>query len=230
VVSSADLQKDPEAGILEAWERNSSPWIDAVREHRIESRRLVTDRAILEAVLSRKPETVLDIGCGEGWLVRALTAEAIHAKGVDAIPELIESARTAGGSFELLSYQDLTSERHDLAANVVVCNFALFGHRSVERLFAAMTALLHPAGTLIVQTLHPLVACGELPYRDGWREGSWAGTPGSFANPPPWYFRTLESWVNLFERYFLRLQELREPVHPDTGRPISVIFVAQAGA
>src|SRR5579862_1918650 len=138
MVSRADQQKDPEAGILAAWERNASPWIDAVREHRIESRRLVTDRAIIEAVLSRKPETVLDIGCGEGWLVRALTADGIHAKGVDAIPELIESARSAGGTFELLSYQDLTSERRDLSANVFVCNFALFGHRSVERLFAAM--------------------------------------------------------------------------------------------
>jgi len=224
-----DPHKESEARILAAWERNASPWIGAVREHRIESRRLVTDRAILEAVRRRKPRSVLDIGCGEGWLVRALAADGIQAQGIDAIPELIESARGAGGTFELLSYEDLTPERRDLSADVVVCNFALFGDQSVDRLFGAVTALLHPTGAFIVQTLHPLTSCGDLPYRDGWREGSWAGISGFFAGAPPWYFRTLEGWAALFERHSLRLREVLEPSHPDTGRPVSVIFVASPG-
>lgn len=64
------------------------------------------------------------------------------------------------------------------------------------------------------------VGCGE-----GWREGSWAGFSADFADAPPWYFGTLESWVALFRENGLRLLEIREPVHPRTGKPLSVILV-----
>jgi len=68
-----------------------------VRGNQIESRALVTNQAIVDAVLSRSPSTVLDIGCGEGWLVRALSSHGIDAVGVDVVPELIEHAKQAGG-------------------------------------------------------------------------------------------------------------------------------------
>ncbi|WP_254074095.1 hypothetical protein [Burkholderia sp. S171] len=50
--------------IIEAWKRNAAPWTNAVRGGEIESRRLVTDRAILDAVLGCSPERVIDLGCG----------------------------------------------------------------------------------------------------------------------------------------------------------------------
>jgi hypothetical protein len=77
----------------------------------------------------------------------------------------------------------------------------------------------------MVQTVHPLAACGDAPYADGWRKGSWAGFNPGFTDPPPWYFRTLESWVALFRSNGLRLQEVREPVHPATGKPVSIILI-----
>ena len=77
-----------------------------------------------------------------------------------------------------------------------------------------------------MQTLHPVLAGGSEPYRDGWRAGTWNGISGEFSDPAPWYFRTLGSWVRLFVRAGLRLRELREPVHPLTGVAASVIFVA----
>ena len=82
--------------ILESWTINASPWTRAVREKQIASRRLATDQAIIDAIVDCKPKSVLDVGCGEGWLVRALTERGIQAAGVDAIPALIERARQAG--------------------------------------------------------------------------------------------------------------------------------------
>jgi len=54
-----------EAKIVDSWCKNALTWTVAVREGRIESRQ-ITDRAIVDAVLSRSPRSVLDIGCGVG--------------------------------------------------------------------------------------------------------------------------------------------------------------------
>jgi 2-polyprenyl-3-methyl-5-hydroxy-6-metoxy-1,4-benzoquinol methylase len=217
-----------DAKIVDSWGRNAAPWATAVREQQIESRRLVTDRAIIEATLSRSPRSVLDIGCGEGWLARALAAAGIEVIGIDAIPALIEQARqTGGGDFRVMSYEDVAAGKLDASVDAVVCNFALLGNESVAGLFGTVRSLLNPHGSLLIQTLHPLAACGDAPYLDGWRAGSWAGFGTDFSDPAPWYFRTLESWVRLFAGHGLRLLEMREPLHPQTQRPASVIFIAQ---
>jgi hypothetical protein len=74
------------------------------------------------------------------------------------------------------------------------------------------------------------VASGDAPYLDGWREGSWAGFNAGFTDPPPWYFRTLASWVRLFNDNGLQLRELREPLHPNTGKPASLILMGSVAA
>jgi len=212
--------------IIDSWHRNAAPWVSAVREGEIESRILATNRAIVDAVRSRRPSTGVDIGCGEGWLVRAL--DGVAMTGVDVVPGLIEAARLAGGgTFEVMSYEDIADGRLDLAVDVAICNFSLIGEASVAGLFRAAPTYLKPGGALIVQTMHPVVACGDEPYRDGWRQGSWAGFNPGFTDPPPWYFRTLASWIGLYRDHGLQLQEVREPLHPKTGKPASLILIGQ---
>lgn len=215
-----------DAKIIESWHTNAEAWAGAVRAGAIASRKLCTDRAIVESIAGCAPNSVIDVGCGEGWLVRALGELGIQALGTDAVPQLVEQARAAGGDFAQLSYAELGSGRLARTFDVVVCNFSLLGEQSVLDVFAAVPMLLNPGGTFIVQTLHPLLACGEQPYIDGWRHGSWDGFSSDFTDPAPWYFRTLESWARLFDRYGLQLREVREPVHPGTGKPASVLFVA----
>jgi 2-polyprenyl-3-methyl-5-hydroxy-6-metoxy-1,4-benzoquinol methylase len=205
---------------------NAAPWVTAVRELQVESRRLVTDGAILAAIRERSPRSVLDIGCGEGWLVRALASEGIRSTGVDAIPELIEQAREAGGGdFRALSFDDLAAGKLFARVDVAVCNFSLLGHHSVQRLLRAVPSLLAQRGVFAVQTLHPMVACGDGPYCSGWRQGDWAGLSGTFTDPAPWYFRTLQGWVDLFQASGLEVLQVREPFHPLTRKPASIIFI-----
>jgi 2-polyprenyl-3-methyl-5-hydroxy-6-metoxy-1,4-benzoquinol methylase len=215
-----------EALILGSWTMNAAPWVRAVRERQIESRRLVTDAAILAAIRERSPRSVLDIGCGEGWLVRALAGQGIRSMGVDAIPQLIEQAREAGGGdFRALSFDDLAAGKLFVRVDVAVCNFSLFGNDSVQRLLRAVPSLLAPTGVFAVQTLHPMVACGDGPYLTGWRQGDWAGLGGTFTDPAPWYFRTLQGWIDLFQACGLEVLQVREPFHPLTQKPASVIFI-----
>lgn len=195
-----------------------------MRARRIPSRVAVTDQALVDAILDYRPDTLLDLGCGEGWLARRLAPLGIAVTGIDAAPALIDAAREAGGGrFVVAGYDALPPALGSFA--MAVSNFALLGKEPVERLFAALPQRL-PGGHFIVQTLHPLIACGEQPYRDGWRRDSWTTFSAGVEEPPPWYFRTLESWVRLFGAHGLRLLELREPRAPATGQPASVVFIA----
>jgi 2-polyprenyl-3-methyl-5-hydroxy-6-metoxy-1,4-benzoquinol methylase len=212
--------------IIDSWGKNAAPWVAAVRKGEIESRLLVTNQAIVDAVRNLSPASGLDIGCGEGWLVRALAG--IDMVGVDVVPGLVEAARRAGGGdFHVMSYEDIARGQLKLQVDVAICNFSLLGDESVAGLFRAAPTYLKPGGTLVVQTMHPLMACGDAAYADGWREGSWAGFSDGFTDPPPWYFRTLASWIKLFSEHGFQQLDVREPLHPHTGKPASLILMGQ---
>ncbi|MEB0046675.1 MULTISPECIES: class I SAM-dependent methyltransferase [unclassified Pseudomonas] len=220
----------PESTLLQSWHHNAQSWIEAIRTGTIQSRLKVTDQAILLAVLGCRPERVLDLGCGEGWLLRALTERAIEAVGVDGDPTLVEAARTAGSArVHLASYEELVETRVDIGSgyNMICANFALL-HQDIIPLLAAMhalLALLAPGGALVIQTLHPwTAAAGD--YQDGWREETFAGFKGQW-QPMPWYSRTLSSWFNALEMAGFRLTGLQEPQHPQSPVPQSLLLVAE---
>lgn len=215
-----------ENSIIESWRSNAAPWIQAVREQQIESRRSVTDRAIVDAVLATSPRQVLDIGCGEGWLARTLHKHGVSVTGIDVVPELVQAANKAGGGeFLVMDYEMLGKAAFDHRFDALVCNFSLIGKSAAELVFSAAAGLLEDGGRLLIQTLHPVAACGEAPYQDGWREGSWAGFDPTFRDPPPWYFRTMAGWVDLIHSHGLTLESLKEPCHSAGSQPASVIFV-----
>lgn len=222
------MSASKEKSILACWQKNARPWTKAVRQQEIESRRLVTDLAIVDVILAVEPASVIDVGCGEGWLARELLAKNIDVLGVDAEPELINNAQQIGsGRFDVVSYADIAAGELREQFDVAVCNFSLLGKESVESLFKAMPLLLNDTGYFVVQTLHPMSSCGQQDYKDGWREGSWQGFNNDFTAPAPWYFRTLESWLQLFQKSGFAKPEIIEPVHPETGQKCAIIFITR---
>ncbi|MEC4560718.1 class I SAM-dependent methyltransferase [Pseudomonas inefficax] len=216
-----------EDALLDSWQHNAQAWIDAVRSGSIESRRQVTDQAILLAILGRQPERVLDLGCGEGWLLRALGDRGVEAVGMDGDRALVDAARAAGSAeVHLASYAQLAAEQACVGKDydLICANFALL-QQDIIPLLTAMNALLVPGGALVIQTLHPwTVADGD--YQDGWREESFAGFAGDW-QVMPWYFRTLASWLNALDMAGLRLVGLQEPQHPQSALPQSLLMVAE---
>lgn len=217
-----------EKSIVESWLTNGDPWIKAIRNNEIESRTLVTNKAIVIEVLSRKPQSVLDIGCGEGWLARELSTYGIKVIGIDTVPELIDEANKIGGAtFHNLSYEEIFKTNFKTSFDLLVCNFSLFGNESVRTIFENAARLLSNDGFFIIQTIHPIHGCGKHPYKDGWREGSWTGFNTDFKNPAPWYFRTLESWKLLFSEYNIELIDIKEPINPLNKSITSIIFTGK---
>ena len=222
----------PRDRLIRSWTANAAAWTDAVRGGRIESRRLATDAAMQQALLALKPARVLDVGCGEGWLCRALASQGVDAVGVDVSAPLVEAARAAGsGRFEVMPYAGLADAAATLGRfDALACNFALL-EEDIVPMLRDLHPLLAPGGRLVIQTVHPWSACGDEPYRDGWRLEDFS-TFGeeAFPEPMPWYFRTLASWLADLDAAGYVLESLREPAHPDTARPLSLLLQARAAA
>jgi SAM-dependent methyltransferase len=203
------------------------PWIHAVRSGAIASRRLVTDGAIVSAIRRLQPATVLDIGCGEGWLARELAAANIAVHGIDVVPELVAAAQAAGGgTFEVMSYEAFAAGAAVNIAELAVCNFSLLGAAATRGVIRRLAAWWPAHGALLIQTLHPAFALAKPLRREGWTAGSWAGCDNSFGRAAPWYSRTLDGWTALLAEEGFQLRRIQELVHPQTGVPCSIILEA----
>lgn len=235
---------DVETRLRDSWVANADSWTRAVRDGRIPSRRAGTDAAVValcaELLAARPGGTgagrprALDVGCGEGWLTRALAERGADALGIDASPPLIEAARAAGGegaAYEVASYDDLVADAGRVAGpfDLVACNFALLGD-PVAPLLAALRRRLSAGGALVVQTVHPWVAVGDGPYEGGWREERFAAFDEPFPSSMPWYFRTLGAWLAELAAAGLVVRRLDEPLHPETRRPLSLLLHCTAAA
>ena len=216
-----------EQKIINSWQTNAGNWINIIDNNGIESRRLVTNKAIVDTVCKSKPASVLDVGCGEGWLSKELYNNGIEITGVDVIPELIDKAKEkVPGNFFVASYEDIYSGNISFAKlfDAIVINFALIGKESTENLLSYLPKLLAPSGKLFIQTLHPDSRKSINDYKSGWKEGSWDGLGDQFSKPYQWYFRTLEDWLLLLGQSGFSKIKCTDVIHPQSDKSLSVIF------
>lgn len=148
----------PEA-LQSRWDINASYWAQIMREHRDRYRNELTDPAMLKVMGEPAGMTVLDAGCGEGYLSRILAEKGAIVRGVDSSTKLIEAARvqnidnTLPISFDIANVEDLpyTSEMFDL----VICNHLLNDLYDPSKPIREFSRVLRTGGRLIILILHP---------------------------------------------------------------------------
>lgn len=221
---------DQSSVIIASWHANAANWIATIDNKEIESRQLVTNEAIVNTVLDHRPVSILDIGCGEGWLCRTLRAQHIDAFGVDGVAALIQNAiEKDGAHYAVASFRELADGAldHKEKSSAAVINFALLDEQDTELLLKNIHRIVQKNGSLFIQTLHPFAMAAQQDYVSGWKEGSWNGLKRNFDQPYQWYFRTFEDWLKLFAVAGLTVKEIREPMHPVSKQPASAIFILE---
>jgi 2-polyprenyl-3-methyl-5-hydroxy-6-metoxy-1,4-benzoquinol methylase len=215
--------------VKKTWEKNALEWIRLMEEEMITSRKF-TNPAIIESILDQNPEKVLDLGCGEGWLVRELSHSGISCTGIDASTLLIENAQTKGKqNFLAISYEEIIENPkiQGIPFDAIIFNFSLFLKEETEVLLKSLKVNLSPKGYIFIQSIHPTYLFkNSLPYKSQWIADSWAGLNGDFTDPHPWFLRTFSDWIKLFNTCGLELISLKEPTNNEL-QPVSVIFVLQ---
>ncbi|CAN5226051.1 class I SAM-dependent methyltransferase [soil metagenome] len=223
------MKKEDE--ILNSWDINATEWSQIMEQGGIDSRKF-TNPAIVEAISNYEPLKILDLGCGEGWLTRALTHENNKVIGVDATEALLETARQKGSQkYFKITYKDIVEGVNipEAPFDAVVLNFCLYEKNEVPNLLIALERSLSDPGLIFIQTLHPsYLLMNELPYEDQWIEDSWKGLNGNFVQPHSWYARTLGNWLNTFIDCRYELIKVKE-VTNNNKIPVSIIFVLKTG-
>jgi SAM-dependent methyltransferase len=168
---------------------------------------------------------VLDAGCGEGYLARALAARGARVTGIDRSTRLIGLAR-ARDPDGAIDYQvaDLSrplpaaAGRFDAAASYLVLNDV----RDYRGFAATLAASLAPGGRLVLALNNPYSAVTDRHVTDYFDSGAVSRYRGLWEMGIRAYYhhRTLENYLDAFHAGGLRLTKLADvPALADVHRP-----------
>lgn len=112
--------------------------------------RFVTDLAgPVMTLLDPKPgERILDLGCGDGPITKALGDMGCEVKGVDASPDMVASARALGVAAEVMDGHALT---FDADFDAVFSNAALHWMTRPDEVTAGVARALKPGGRYVAE-------------------------------------------------------------------------------
>ena len=165
--------------------------------------------------------TVLDAGCGEGYLSRILAARGAHVTGMDISPRLIEMAR-ARSHEGAITYEaaDLSRPLPDLRGHfdLVASYFALNDVYDYRGFLATLASALKPGARLVILINNPYSLVVRSHIRDYFSASGQAfpyrGLAEEGVNVYFWH-RTLEEYLSACFAAGLQLQRLVDVTTPE---------------
>lgn len=132
------------------------------------SHRFVVYPGLLEHMGSLEERHVLDLGCGDGRLVRMMLEKGATVEGIDTSSRWIDQCKKnfvgeKGVGFHVADGADL-SLFSDASFDVVVMNMVLINipdKTTIQRIFKEVSRVLRGDGRLLFTVLHPLTVMGE---------------------------------------------------------------------
>jgi 2-polyprenyl-3-methyl-5-hydroxy-6-metoxy-1,4-benzoquinol methylase len=113
--------------------------------------------AVLALTSRERANTVIDAGCGVGFLASLLAAQGSKVIGVDPSSKSITIARAHFGNSAdfFLGTLETYAASHSENADVVVANMVLMDVLDLDAFIASAHRTLRPGGALVFSTVHP---------------------------------------------------------------------------
>jgi 2-polyprenyl-3-methyl-5-hydroxy-6-metoxy-1,4-benzoquinol methylase len=141
------------------WRDNAAFWVQIIQERRDRYRTELTDQAVFDAIGPCNGLTVLDAGCGEGYMSREIVRRgAKQVAGVDKSQPLIDAAMAAAPQQPGLSFKVADVVRLPFEAgtfDVVLANHLMNDLADITEPIQEFARVLTPAGRLVILMLHP---------------------------------------------------------------------------
>jgi SAM-dependent methyltransferase len=137
---------------------NAQFWIRIIRERLDRYRTELTDAAVLDAIGDVDGHTVLDLGCGEGYMARNLADRGADVVGVDINPELVAAAH-AHEQDEPRGIDYVRGSAYDIPIgwrfDLVVMNHLANDLDDLGQALSEVARVLYPGGRVVMLALHP---------------------------------------------------------------------------
>jgi len=188
-----------EKQISQAWDKVADKWNRKYTEYGDMNRQYVIDPAILRLIGPVKGLSILDAGCGNGYLCRLLAGKGAKVFGVDVSKRFIEIARQReketpqkikyylGSLHHLSMFQDETFD-------IAVSNLVLMDVKHLDKAIKELKRVLKKNGKLVFSIMHP---CFSSPPVHGWvrkpqdsnRKEDWL-----YWKVDKYFHRSMEKW------------------------------------
>ncbi len=147
---------------------NSAFWIRIIREKLDRYRTELTDAAVLSAIGPVEGHTVLDGGCGEGYMSRELANRGAVVTGLDLSPSLIAAARDERDRRGLRIDHYVASldsiPENDGTFDTVVCNQVMNDTEDPPAALKEIGRVTKSGGRLVLLMLHPCFYTAHAEY------------------------------------------------------------------
>ncbi|MDQ3982408.1 MAG: class I SAM-dependent methyltransferase [Actinomycetota bacterium] len=147
------------------WESRAAQWRDWARTPRHDSYWAYSG-GFFDEIVPQDAGVVLDIGCGEGRVTRALANRARQVTGIDSSPTLVRDAADADGESDYLVADATMLPFRDGSFDTVVAYNSLMDLDDMPRGVAEAARVLRPNGRFCVCVLHPFGDAGEFASDD----------------------------------------------------------------
>lgn len=250
---------DPSLDDIQAtWNAVADDWQLQVGDHGDNNRRLNSDPVLWAFLGEVSGLTVLDAGCGTGYLSRHLHQKGAHVTGIDLSERMLELARAS--SPDIHFHQDSCTTLHTLADasfDAIVANYVLMDVPDLTATLHAFHRVLKPNGIAVVVFSHPCFPQGDATLSEDNRQLTYVWNASYFQplkriDPPwahftsefIWFHRPLSDYWKAFRGAGFQVIDFEEPrlteerFHLTTSekqrlsnqlRPISVVFKLQKG-
>lgn len=215
----------PENETRELWNELADDWRIQVGHDGDSNRRLNSDPVLRQFAGDVTGLTVLDAGCGVGYLTAQLARSGAHAIGVDFAEQMIANARLhyPALDFRVDSCTELATIP-DASCDLVISNYVLMDTPDLDDAVLAFHRVLKPGGAVVAVFSHPCFPAsysetlGTLP-RQRYVWGHSYFEPQRCVDPPwnhfksefIWFHRPLSGYWKSFTSAGFQVEDFEEP-------------------
>ncbi len=186
---------------------------------------------LLELLGDITGRSVLDAGCGDGYLSRVLAGRGARVTGVDLSPRLVANARARNPDIDyrvadLSKPQPADAAGFDAVASYLVLNDV----RDYRGFIVTLAAVLRPGGRLVLAINNPYGAVIRMHVADYFDSGAKSPYRGLWevGIKSYYYHRTLQEYLDAFLGCGLRLDRLID-LQAHSSSPGPATLLAEGG-